>query len=152
MKSGDHAALQHHVVAPSKVFVSDHLSSSDALLSFKSLEVADPNPISTLSALQLVGATKEAAAPNLLHQLLDVETQVLRNSDFNSFSVVPYSNKNSGLLPPPPSCDIPGSTSTSLQEFIATISEAPEPPLIRSPPNSNLVANIMVGGNQCSLL
>ena len=61
MKSGDHATPQHHVVAPSKVFVSDHLSSSDALLSFKSLEVADPNPISTLSALQLVGAAKVAA-------------------------------------------------------------------------------------------
>jgi hypothetical protein len=51
MKSGDHAAPPHHVVAPSKVFISDHLSSSDALLSFKSLEVADPNPVSTLSAL-----------------------------------------------------------------------------------------------------
>jgi molybdopterin-binding protein len=67
-------------------------------------------------------------------------------SDFISPSVMPRSLLNSELVPAAPSCDIPDASNNRLDDFILSITEAPEPPLIRTQPSSSLVPNFLVEG------
>jgi hypothetical protein len=143
---GDQTAQQPQLAAPTKVRVAEHLSFSDVVLSPKSIEIAYPNPDTTLSTLQLIDTTRVAAAPNSINQLLDVEPQALPHSNLNCASVMPYSNINSELFNSSLSGGIPEPTRNNLDEFVASISEAPEPSLIRSPPISSTAVNFMVEG------
>jgi hypothetical protein len=104
------------------------------------------------ASLQLVEVARVTAAPFIPNQMLILESQAPQLSDFVSSSVLPHSLLNLDLVPVAPSCDIPDPSNNSLEDFILSISEAPEPPLIRSHPNTSLVPNFMVEGGQCSLL
>jgi hypothetical protein len=119
-------------------------------LDSQALEHSDFNstPVSPCNntSLQLVEVARAAAAPFLPNQMLNVESQAPQLSDFISSSVMPHSLINSDLVPSAPSCGIPDPSNNSLEDFIISISEAPEPPLIRSQPNTSLVANFMVEG------
>jgi hypothetical protein len=143
---GDQTAQQPQLAAPTKVRVAEHVSFSDVVLSPKSIEIAYPNPVTTMSTLQLIDTTRVAAAPNSINQLLDVEPQALPHSNLNCPSVMPYSNINSELFNSSLSGGSPEPTRNNLDEFVASISEAPEPSLIRSPPISSTAVNFMVEG------
>jgi hypothetical protein len=86
-------------------------------------------------------------------QLLDTQrtaaTSFIPNqqpSDFISPSVRPRSLLNSELVPVAPSCDLPDASNNRIEDFILSITEAPEPPLIRSQPSTSLVPNFLVEG------
>jgi hypothetical protein len=106
LNPGDQTAQQPQLAAPTKVRVAEHLSFSYVVLSPKSVEIAYPNPDTTLSTLQLINTTRVAAAPNSINQLLDVEPQALPHSNLNCASVMPYNNINSELFTSSLSCGI----------------------------------------------
>jgi hypothetical protein len=95
-------------------------------------------------SIQLLDTQRTATTPFIPNQ---------QPSDFISPSVMPRSLLNSELVPVAPSCDIPDASNNRLEDFILSISEAPESPLIRSQPSTSLVPNFLVegGGGQRSL-
>jgi hypothetical protein len=84
----DQTSQQPRLAAPTKVCGAEHLSFSDAVLSPKSVEIAYPNPDTTLSTLQIIDTARVAATPNLLNQSFDVESQAPLHSNINSASVI----------------------------------------------------------------
>jgi hypothetical protein len=82
------------------------------------------------ASLQLVEAARVTAAPFIPNQMLILESQDPQPSDFSSSSVMPHSLLNSELDPVAPSCGIPDTSNKSLEDFILSISEDPESPLI----------------------
>jgi hypothetical protein len=172
---GDQTAQQPRLAAPSKVCSAEHLCFSDVVLSPKSVEIAYtnpdttmsslqildtarvvaapillnqqiayPNPDTTLSTLQIIDSVRVPAAPNSLNQPFDAESQAPPHSNINSASVMPC---NSELFTSSLSCSIREPSSINIDEFVASISEAPEAPLIRSPPSSSLATNNLVVGS-----
>jgi hypothetical protein len=172
---GDQTAQHPRLAAPSKVCSAEHLCFSDVVLSPKSVEIAYPNPDTTLSSLQILDTARVAvalillnqqiaypnpdtnlstlqiidsvrvpAAPNSLNQPFDADSQAPPHSNINSASVM---SCNSELFTSSLSCSIPEPSSISIDEFVASISEAPEAPLIRSPPSSSLATNNLVVGS-----
>jgi hypothetical protein len=93
-------------------------------------------------SIQLLDTQRTTATPFIPNQ---------QPSDFISPSVMPRSLLNSELVPVAPPCDIPDASNNSLEDFILSISEAPESPLIRSQPCTSLVPNFLVEGGQRSL-
>jgi hypothetical protein len=77
---------------------------------------------------------------------LVAESHVPPHSNINSASVMPC---NPDLFTSSLSCSIPDPSSINIDEFVASISKAPDAPLIRSPPSSSLASNSLVVG--CSI-
>jgi hypothetical protein len=175
--SGVLTAQQPRLAVPSKVCSAEHLGFSDVVLSQKSIEIAFPNPDTilnplqildsaretaapillnqqiaysspdtSLSALQIIDSVRVPAAPNSLSQPLVAESHVPPHSNINSASVMPC---NPDLFTSSLSCSIPDPSSINIDEFVASISKAPDAPLIRSPPSSSLASNSLVVG--CSI-
>ncbi|XP_035815104.1 uncharacterized protein [Zea mays] len=74
---------------------------------------------------------------------LVAESHVPPHSNINSASVMPC---NPDLFTSSLSCSIPDPSSINIDDFVASISKAPDAPLIRSPPSSSLASNSLVVG------
>jgi hypothetical protein len=78
--------------------------------------------------------------------MLMLESHDPQHSDFISSPAMPHSLLNPELASVAPSCGIPDTSTKSLEDFILSISEDPEPPLIRSQPGNSLVPKLRAEG------
>ena len=129
------------------------LKSSNQLLSMDS-EHAVFNNTSVIprsnASLQLVEAARVTTAPFISNQMLILESHDPQHSDFISSPAMPHSLLNPELASVDPSCGIPDTSTKSLEDFILSISEDPEPPLIRSQPGNSLVPKLRAEGGVCT--
>jgi molybdopterin-binding protein len=149
-------AFPSSIMSPIQILDTQRLAAASnspnqlSVLESQALELSDFNSTPAIpcnnASLQLAEEARVTADPVLPNQMLILESQAPHLSDLNSSSVTPQGLLNSDLVPVAPSCGISVPSNNSLEDFIMSISEDPEPPLIRSQPNTSFIANSSVEG------